>query len=234
VGLFAEWAAGFKGRPLSLFFLVLGTVLLLLAVTAGFQVPLLKQLVVDESYRRYVLVLGLVSLALGISFFFVPTRAGSDDWQLTEVRRWRVKEGELRASLGTPVGGEAWELATPAYQEFAVYGPYQPLPRGRYRATFRVKLSDTSGVEDAITAWVDVASGRGKKRLAFRDLAIRDFARADAYQGFPVDFYLLQDESDLEFRTSKMGDQRRLTLQDVTPYRLAGHAPGPKSGNNGR
>jgi hypothetical protein len=48
-----------------------------------------------------------------------------------------------------------------------------------------------------------------------RTLTIQDFHRADTYQDFPLDFYLLHDDNEIEFRISTQGAQRRLVLDHV-------------------
>jgi hypothetical protein len=62
---------------------------------------------------------------------------------------------------------------------------------------------------------IDVASRHGAKILALRTLTIRDFNRADTYQDFPLDFFLLQDDNEIEFRISTGGAARRLVLDHV-------------------
>jgi hypothetical protein len=218
VDILTDFTEAFKGRPLSLFFLVFGVVLVLLAVTTGFQVPGLKQLVVDESYRRSALVLGLVALVLGVVFYYFPGQWRTEVW-----KPLHVKEDELQGQHGRFVhhgesgGDEAWEISTPTYVENAVWGPspYRPLQRGDYCAVFRLMIDDRSGDEYPPTAWIDVTSRQAKKRLGFRDLTVRDFAGVNAFQDFPLHFTLLQDESDVEFHVSKFGDNRRLTLDHI-------------------
>src|SRR5215469_13552722 len=72
VSMFADWATGFKGRPVSLFFLVLGALCVLLGVTSGFAVPVLQEIVADPSYRLLTLLLGLVFLAAGSALYYFP------------------------------------------------------------------------------------------------------------------------------------------------------------------
>lgn len=53
-------------------------------------------------------------------------------------------------------------------------------------------------------------------QVALRTLTAQDFARADACQDFPLDFYLLRDDNAIEFRISTKGLSRRLVLDRVT------------------
>ena len=132
------------------------------------------------------------------------------------VRTWRVTHDntQLRARLGQPSGRAAWELDAGEKRDWAVFGPYQPLGRGKYRATFRLKINSNAG--DSPVAEIDVSARHGGKRLALRQLTAKDFRQADEYQDFPLDFYLLQDENEIEFRISTSGARRRLTLDSVT------------------
>jgi hypothetical protein len=95
-----------------------------------------------------------------------------------------------------------------------MYGPYIPLPRGKYRATFRLKVNDTQG-GDAPLVRLEVTSGRGTKWLAVRTISMRDFDRADRYQNFPLDFYLIDGENDVEFRLILVGGNRRVVFEYV-------------------
>jgi hypothetical protein len=130
-------------------------------------------------------------------------------------REWRVTNDrtQLRAATGQPSGGGAWELETDEPKSWAIFGPYQPLARGKYCATFRLKINHLAG--DEAVADIDVAARHGKKRLAVRSLTVKDFRHADDYQDFPLEFHLLQDENEVEFRVSTSGARRRLTLDRV-------------------
>jgi hypothetical protein len=152
-----------------------------------------------------------VLAAFGVPFLVLRAyqRAGFPD-----ARVWRVRDNELLAAAGQPTGDGAWELETSERRNWMVYGPRKPLGRGRYRAAFRLKLNSLAG--DEPVADIDVASRHGKKLIALRTLTAQDFARADAYQDFPLDFYLLHDDNEVEFRISTKGLPRRLVLDRVT------------------
>lgn len=131
-------------------------------------------------------------------------------------KEWRVTNDVtgLRASMGKADGKGAWEFDEGTEKTNAIYGPYKPLGRGRYRATFFIKVNKYSG-DDAV-ADIDVAVRHGRKLVALRRLTANDFQRIDEYQGFPLDFYLLQDENESEFRMTTKGANCRLTLDHVT------------------
>lgn len=128
-------------------------------------------------------------------------------------RIWRVRDNELIARSGHPIGHGAWELDAAERREWVVHGPRRPLGRGRYRAVFRLKVDQTAG--DAPVADLDVAARHGQKLLAARTLTTQDFQSADTYQAFALDFYLLHDDNEIEFRLSTRGAPRRLALESV-------------------
>ena len=101
--------------------------------------------------------------------------------------------------------GEAWQFRASGDNYHAIYGPYlqRPLRNGKYRAIFRIKADNVEGDNVYIT-YIDIASSykakRGGKILAARTLTANDFKKSDEYQGFYLDFDVLSDESELEFR----------------------------------
>jgi hypothetical protein len=132
-------------------------------------------------------------------------------------REWRVRDNELSAATGQPVGDGAWELDATEAKSWAVYGPWKPLAHGKYRATFQMKVSSVSGDQPVVD--IDLAARHGKKIIALRTLTARDFGKADSFQRFPLDFYLLQDENEIEFRVSTKGTPRRVVLESVKVVR---------------
>lgn len=133
-------------------------------------------------------------------------------------KKWRVKDNELIAQAGQPTGNGSWEIDTSQTISWAIYGPYKPLGRGKYRAIFRLKINSISG-DDAVVE-IDVAARRGGKRLSMRTLTIQDFQQADVYQDFPLCFFLVHDDNDIEFRISSLGAKRRLILDYVALSRM--------------
>jgi hypothetical protein len=128
-------------------------------------------------------------------------------------KKWRVQDNELIARSGQATGHGAWELDTSERRAWAIYGPHKPLGRGKYRATFRLKINNTSGDDPVVD--LDVASRHGAKIMALRTLTVQDFQRADVYQDFPLDFYLRYDDNEIEFRISTKGALRRVVLEYV-------------------
>ncbi len=157
---------------------------------------------------------GWVLLAFGVPFTVLQAyqRAG-----FTRVRAWRVGDNELQAQAGAPTGHGAWALEAGERRDWAVRGPRRPLGQGRYRAAFRLKIDSLAG--DEVVLELDVAARHGRKVLALRALTVQDFRQADTYQDFPLDFYLLHDDNDVEYRLSARGGPRRLTFDRVTVSR---------------
>lgn len=105
---------------------------------------------------------------------------------------------------GKPIG-EAWQFKASGDNYHTIYGPYlqHPIRNGKYRAIFRIKADNVEGDNIYIT-YIDVASSykatRGGKILAARTLTANDFKKSDDYQDFYLDFDVLSDENELEFR----------------------------------
>lgn len=129
-------------------------------------------------------------------------------------RIWRVRDNELLSRIGQPLGNGAWELNTSERTDWAIYGPHKPLGRGRYQARFRLKINNNAGDDPVVE--LDVAARHGKKIVALRTVTVQDFNRSDTYQDFPLDFYLLHDDNEIEFRVSTRGAPRRVGLDRVT------------------
>jgi hypothetical protein len=68
-----EWMTNkFEEQPFPILFFFLGTLLLLLGVTTGLQVPVLKQLTPDLNYRWASIVLGCTFLLLATRIYYMP------------------------------------------------------------------------------------------------------------------------------------------------------------------
>lgn len=102
----------------------------------------------------------------------------------------RVFEAEGLAHLDGSAEADAdagarrvW-VARPGDDEpgYVAFGPYQPLPKGRYLVVFRVRRA---GPGDGRAATLDVSTDGGGKVLASRDLAGADLPAA-AFRSFPL------------------------------------------------
>ena len=157
----------------------------------------------------------LVAFVVPFSVLQLYQRAG-----LSPRREWRVGDNALIAAGGQPTGDGAWELDAAEARQWVIYGPRKPLARGKYRALFRLKISSVAGDRPVLD--IDVAARHGQKIIALRTLTARDFERADTFQNFPLDFYLLQDENEIEYRLSTKGVSRRVVLERVALQRRLG------------
>jgi hypothetical protein len=229
VGAFTGWAAAFRHRPLSLFFLLVGAVFALLAVTSGFELPILKQVGVSPDSRIVALLLGLGFLGVGVVLYFFPYEPLPGERASVEVKRWHVGEGGLHGSYGRQGDGKEWELSGPSGNEYGIYGPYEALSRGEYRAVFSLKIDGQSKGDDVKTASLEVTARHAGKRLAVRDITIRDFERGDKYQDFSMPFTVWRVEDNVEFRVAQMDDGRRLTLEYIALFRIAAEPQGKQS-----
>jgi hypothetical protein len=103
-----EWVTSKFEQPLPLLFFLLGALLLLLGVTTGLEVPMLKQLTPDGNYRW-------VSIVLGCVFLFVATLIYS--MPVVRRRTWYGIE------ITSPAKNEGRD------GEITVTGKYKRLPR---------------------------------------------------------------------------------------------------------
>jgi len=112
----------------------------------------------------------------------------------------------------------AWQFRA-SKNDWAIYGPYlrNPLRKGKYCATFRIKVDDIAG-ENCPIVDIDVASRTrelGDKRLTARTLTPLDFRRGDEYHEFSLDFNTFGDERDLELRVYSRGNGHLVTLDYI-------------------
>ena len=71
----AQWLAERFQHPLSLLFFILGALLILIGVTTGLEVPLLKQLAPDVDFRWVSLAIGLVFALLSVLIYYRPPKS---------------------------------------------------------------------------------------------------------------------------------------------------------------
>lgn len=126
--------------------------------------------------------------------------------------------------VGKHVGG-AWTFKA-TNNDWAVFGPYlrEPLRKGSYRATFRLKIDDAL-TENMPIIEIHVASKTkydGDKLLSCRSLTPLDFKAADQYRAVCLDFDALTDEQFLELRIWSKGLGHQITLDFVQLSRRFG------------
>lgn len=94
-------------------------------------------------------------------------------------------------------GGEA-VLATSADEEdHLVFGPHRTFPRGKYKASFRLKVGNKRHSEEV--AKIDVTTDQGQTVLSQKLIRGSDFASLDLYQDFTLSFTSEKSQR-LEFR----------------------------------
>ena len=114
--------------------------------------------------------------------------------------------------------GEAWKVRADRVGH-AVHGPYlrRPLLKGRYIATFRLKIAST-GVDRRQVLILDVVSAvpkPGQNLLSARAIKASDFAESDCWQDFPLTFDVDAAEPSVEFRVQSAGTGDTITLDYV-------------------
>jgi hypothetical protein len=95
----------------------------------------------------------IVAFAIPFSILQLYQRPG-----LSTPRTYRVMHDatQLRAKDGNRSGKGAWEFDASTKLDHVIYGPYIPLSRARYRASFRLKVNDRPG--DHSVAEIDVCA----------------------------------------------------------------------------
>jgi hypothetical protein len=125
-------------------------------------------------------------------------------------QEYKICNGELIAWDGTQRDA-AWEFeGNEQARELGFYGPYIALPKGKYRAKFRLKI-DKRDARDMRICHLDVTSNSGEKWFAHQTVSIRDFEQSDQWQDFILDFTMLSNESKVEFRAF---------MNDLKPFKL--------------
>ena len=161
---------------------------------------------------------GLIRSEDGVMLF----KRGSDrdasarnDEALRTLYSARYEAEDLKSDLDAPAvpDGQASRgqarLATPASAARAdgktalVFGPYADLPPGKYRAEFILKTDRTDRAERVAT--VDVFTHKDGYPRATREILGTDFATADRYQPFAIEFESDKPLEDLEFRVQYGG-----------------------------
>ena len=136
-------------------------------------------------------------------------------------KEWRIRTGELVAQGGAQKG-EVWEFEHVLEEQgLGFHGPLIALPKGKYRALFRLKI-DSRDERDEPVCELQVTSNSGRKWFAYRTLSLRDFKRSDQWQDFSLDFNMSNDENRVEFRgrmESVAGLGRRIIFDKVIVHR---------------
>ncbi len=70
-----QWLTDRFQHPLSLLFFILGALLILIGITTGLEVPVLKQLASDANFRWVSLAIGLVFVLLSVLIYYRPPKS---------------------------------------------------------------------------------------------------------------------------------------------------------------
>ena len=135
-------------------------------------------------------------------------------------KEYKIREGEL-IPQGGKQNGDLWEFEHGMQEDLGFYGPYIALPRGKYRAKFRLKIDGRDQRDERICD-LDVTANSGQKWFAHQSIAIRDFKQSEQWQDFSLDFTMANDENKVEFR-ARMNDvnqyKRRITFDKVAVHK---------------
>jgi hypothetical protein len=134
----------------------------------------------------------------------------------SRLRQYRIRDGELISYFGSQKG-DVREFDASSNEGAGFYGPYIPLPKGKYTVSFHLKI-DNRSEQDQPVCELDVTSNDGCKWFAQYTVSLRDFKEPEKWQDFPLDFVLPRDENRVEFRL-RMKDvliaQRRVSFQHL-------------------
>jgi hypothetical protein len=173
---------------------------------------------------------GLIRNEDGVMLFKRGSDTARNDAALRTLYSARYEAEDLKSDLDAPAvpdpqasRGQA-RLATPASlrgdgKTALVFGPYADLPPGKYRAEFILKTDRTDRAERVAT--VDVFTHKDGYPRATREILGTDFAAADRYQPFAIEFESDKPLEDLEFRVQYGGvGTLGLDAVQVTPVEL--------------
>jgi hypothetical protein len=108
--------------------------------------------------------------------------------------------------------------ASTDFQGCMAFGPYLPLPPGRYRVDFALKIDDNTSNGTVVA--LDAYAFAGQQRLQIRHLRGRDFSSTNRYQVFSFTFDAKDDLDLVEYRVLVPGGIK-LTVDYVDVTRLS-------------
>ncbi|MEE4563355.1 LTA synthase family protein [Paenibacillus polymyxa] len=82
---------------------------------------------------------------------------------------------------------------------YLVYGPYLPYPKGKYTLQYKFKLNEKYGLNEPLFT-LDVSAQQGSQIPAQRSFTLEDLDYEGGYYIAKLEFELNQDISDVEFR----------------------------------
>ncbi len=175
--------------------------------TLAFVTAMINQAVAGKI--SYLWILGGFLVAVVIYNLYLPSGYPFITYRVTNRNDGRgllFHSMEPQLATGKAVGN-AWQFKAERDANFhPIFGPYiqEPLRKGKYRATFRLRVDDDISGDDVHITKIDVVSNfrehRGMKELAARSLMARDFKTSGEYQSFHLDFEVFADEREVELR----------------------------------
>lgn len=129
----------------------------------------------------------------------------------------RLDSAEVMTVADASASAGQARQASAAFQGCMAFGPYLPLPPGRYRVDFALKIDDNTSIDTV--ANLDAYAFAGQQRLQFRPLRGRDFSAPNQYQVFSFTFDAADELDLVEYRVLVPG-KTKVTLDYVDVTRL--------------
>ncbi|HTU21218.1 MAG TPA: hypothetical protein VMG10_24405 [Gemmataceae bacterium] len=153
---------------------------------------------------------------------WIPYRSGranpGDRYHRYEGERMsQIDSAEVATVADASASAGQARQATAAFQGYLAYGPYLPLPAGRYRIDFSLKIEDNSFAETIAT--IDASAFGGWQTLQARRLRGCDFTSANQYQIFSLTFDVAEELDLVEYRVL-VGGKTKATFDYVDVTRL--------------
>jgi len=115
------------------------------------------------------------------------------------LQRFLVGCGTIEHSAGAE-----WVRCAPGQSGAVIYGPYCPLPAGRYSVTFDLAVDEpSSSAGDAVVARCDVMIGAKAEPIVYRDLRANEIKSSTQVT---LEFELAQLEFGVQFRCLSFGN----------------------------
>lgn len=121
---------------------------------------------------------------------------------------YQVNESEKTSvvyhQIGTleEAGGKYFIQVICGEKSFALYGPYETYPAGKYAVSFDLSLPDTTNADlNTVVCSIDVSTGCGETIIARRDILVKDLL---GFVSQTLEFEM-DSPAQLEFRVLSMG-----------------------------
>jgi hypothetical protein len=116
------------------------------------------------------------------------------------VERDKAKGGkDLYGDAGYLTEDGSWAVDIKKAQGHGIFGPYTKMNAGDYRAIFRMKI-DKNQPHPKPIARIDVTRNIGNVSIVEQKVMTSDFNSSNEYQDFALDFSLIENAENVEFR----------------------------------